>query len=463
MPKMSDWLDGMGERAARFAQRRREAAERREAELTGPDTPPPADEPPPPAPPPPGARPEPALAIPWGMRVAAEAGWRLLVFAGVLYVLMKVVSMISLVIIAFSAGLLITALLQPTVSRLNRAGLPRGLATALTVLGGFVAIGLIGWFVTWQVMENADQLTNKVQHAIEDGRKWLTEGPFKVSEEQINDVADNLSNWLGENTSELTAKGFEGVSYFIEFLSGAAVAAFTTIFLLYDGKRIWKWTLNFVPGAARAAVAGAGPRVWATLTGYVRGTVLVALVDAVFIGLGLFLLDVPLAVPLGVLVFLFAFIPIVGALVSGCVAVVIAFVTNGLVIALLALGVVLLVQQIEGHVLQPFILGRMVRVHPLAVVLAVAAGTLIAGIAGAVVAVPLVAVVNTAVGYLRAYHREQLARQGAAPPGPHGATLLQVSPAGGPVPGPAGGPEDGPGGPSDGPDSPADGAADRDQ
>ncbi|MQY13454.1 hypothetical protein SRB5_36020 [Streptomyces sp. RB5] len=434
MSKMSDWLDGMGERASRFAARRRELTERREAERgLAPADAPPAEPAPPPRPHQPHApRPEPALAIPWGMRVAAEAAWRLLVFAGVLYVLMRVVSTVSLVIIAFSAGLLVTALLQPTVERLQRLGLARGLATALTVLAGFVAIGLIGWFVTWQVMENADQLTDKVQHAIEDGRKWLAEGPFKVSKTQIDDIAGNLSDWLGENSAEVTSKGLEGVSYFIEFLSGAAIAAFTTIFLLYDGKRIWLWTLNFVPAPAREAVAGAGPRVWATLTGYVRGTVLVAFVDAVFIGLGLFLLDVPLAVPLGVLVFLFAFVPILGALVSGSVAVVIAFVTNGLFTALLALGVVLLVQQIEGHVLQPFILGRMVRVHPLAVVLAVAAGTLIAGIAGAVVAVPLIAVVNTAVGYLRAYHMEQIARREGAPPGPHGATIAEVSPGAGP-------------------------------
>ncbi|MFC7219946.1 AI-2E family transporter [Streptomyces polyrhachis] len=431
MSKMSDELESLRKRAARFAARRRAEAERRAAERDVTVTEPPlGSEPVEPAPPP-AERADPALAIPWGMRVAAEAGWRLLVFAGVLYVLMRVVSTVSLVVIAFSAGLLITALFQPTVARLHKMGVAQGLATALTVLGGFVAIGLIGWFVTWQVMENADQLTDKVQHAIEDGRKWLAEGPFKVSETQINDIAGNLSNWLGENTSEVTSKGLEGVSYFIEFLSGAAIAAFTTIFLLYDGKRIWRWTLNFVPREARSAVAGAGPRVWNTLTGYVRGTVLVALVDAVFIGGGLYLLDVPLAVPLGVLVFLFSFVPLVGALVSGAVAVVIAFVTNGIVTALLALGVVLLVQQIEGHVLQPFILGRMVRVHPLAVVLSVATGTLVAGIAGAVVAVPLVAVLNTAVGYLRAYHREQLARREGVSPGPHGSTRVDVSPAAG--------------------------------
>ena len=174
-----------------------------------------------------------------------------------------------------------------------------------------------------------------------------------------------------------------------------------------------------MPAAAREGVAGAGPRAWATLTGYVRGTVIVALIDAVFIGVGLYFLKVPMAVPLAVFIFLFAFIPIVGAVISGALAVVVALVTDGVFTALLALAVVLAVQQIESHVLQPFILGRLVRVHPLAVVLGVTGGSLIAGIPGAVVSVPLVAVTNTVVGYLKGYAQEQAIRQvrETAPPG----------------------------------------------
>lgn len=155
-----------------------------------------------------------------------------------------------------------------------------------------------------------------------------------------------------------------------------------------------------------------------------RGTVVVALIDAIFIGLGIYFLDVPLAVPLAVFIFLFAFIPLVGAVVSGALAVVVGLVTQGVFTALMVLVVVLAVQQIEGHVLQPFILGRAVRVHPLAVVLAVASGGLVAGIGGAVVAVPLVAVTNTVVGYLAVYGREQALRQ--APP-PHGSTSLDAA------------------------------------
>ncbi|MFG2193111.1 AI-2E family transporter [Streptomyces sp. NPDC048639] len=361
------------------------------------------------------AKPEPSAAVPWGLRVAAEASWRLLVLAGTLWVLMRVISAVQLVVLAFVAALLITALLQPTVTRLRRVGLPRGLATALTFITGFVIMGLVGWFVVWQVMENVDTLAKRVQDGIDELQAWLLQSPFHVTEDQISDIANSLRDAIGSNTEELTSAGLEGVTVILEGLSGILLAMFSTLFLLYDGRRIWEWVLKLVPSAARPGVAGAGPRAWRTLTAYVRGTVLVALIDAIFIGLGLYVLDVPMAVPLAVFIFLFAFIPLVGAVVSGALAVIVALVTQGVFTALMALIVVLAVQQIEGHVLQPFILGRAVRVHPLAVVLSVAAGSLVAGIGGAVVAVPLVAVTNTVFGYLRAYAREQAMRTAVVP------------------------------------------------
>ncbi|WP_030378838.1 MULTISPECIES: AI-2E family transporter [unclassified Streptomyces] len=348
-------------------------------------------------------RPDPAQAVPWGVRVAAEAGWRLLVLAGTVWVLMRVISAVQLVVLAFVAALLVTAILQPTVARLRRHGVPRGLATALTAILGFVVMGLIGWFVTWQVMENIDNLSDQVQDGIDDLRRWLLHSPFHVTDKQINAIAKNLREAIGANTDQITSAGLEGVTVIVEALTGILLTVFSTLFLLYDGRRIWEWTLKLVPAAARPGVAGAGPQAWRTLTAYVRGTVIVALIDAIFIGLGIYFLDVPMAVPLAVFIFLFAFIPLVGAVVSGALAVVVALVTQGVFAAVMTLAVVLLVQQIEGHILQPFILGRAVRVHPLAVVLSVAAGGMVAGIGGAVVAVPLVAVTNTVVGYLRAY------------------------------------------------------------
>ncbi|MET9803439.1 AI-2E family transporter [Streptomyces sp. NPDC006368] len=361
------------------------------------------------------APPDPVDAIPWGIRVAAEAGWRLLVLAGTLWVLMKVISTVQLVVLAFVAALLITALLQPTVARLMRMGLPRGFATAVTAVLGFVIMGLVGWFVVWQVMDNLGDISDRLRDGIEELKRWLLDSPFHVTEQQINDIAKNLSDTIGTNTEEITTAGLQGVTVVVEVLTGILLAMFSTLFLLYDGKRVWQWVLKLVPAQARPGVAGAGPRAWRTLTAYVRGTLIVAMIDAIFIGLGIYFLDVPLAVPLGVLIFLFSFIPLVGAVVSGALAVIVALVTQGVFTALMVLLVVLAVQQIEGHVLQPFILGRAVRVHPLAVVLAVAAGGLTAGIGGAVVAVPLVAVTNTVVGYLRAFTREQAIRHGAAP------------------------------------------------
>ncbi|MFA3875097.1 AI-2E family transporter [Streptomyces sp. MMCC 100] len=373
-----------------------------------------------------GNRPDPAQAVPWGVRVAAEAGWRLLVLAGTVWVLMRIISAVQLVVLAFVAALLITALLQPTVAWLRRHGVPRGPATALTAILGFVVMGLIGWFVTWQVMENIDNLSDQVQDGIDELRNWLLNSPFHVTDKQINEIAKNLREAVGANTDQITSAGLEGVTVVVEALTGILLAAFSTLFLLYDGKRIWQWSLKLVPAAARPGVAGAGPRAWRTLTAYVRGTVIVALIDAIFIGLGIYFLDVPMAVPLAVFIFLFAFIPLVGAVVSGALAVVVALVTQGMFAAVMTLVVVLVVQQIEGHILQPFILGRAVRVHPLAVVLSVAAGGMVAGIGGAVVAVPLVAVTNTVVGYLRAYSREAALRQ---KPKPHGATSTDAAPA----------------------------------
>ncbi|MFJ8536506.1 AI-2E family transporter [Streptomyces sp. NPDC093591] len=434
MSRMPGWLGRLGAGLTEMSERldeRRAAVERESADLqparrsvdesdsSAADTPPPpADHVPRPpdyAPAVPPPRPDPTQVVPWGVRVAAEAGWRLLVLAGTVWVLMRVISAVQLVVLAFVIALLLTALMQPSVAWLRRRGVPRGLATALTAILGFVVIGLMGWFVTWQVMENIDNLSDQVQDGIDELRNWLLNSPFHVTDKQINEIAENLREAIGANTDAITSAGLEGVTVVVEALTGILLAAFSTLFLLYDGKRIWEWTLKLVPAAARPGVAGAGPRAWATLTAYVRGTVLVALIDAVFIGIGIYFLDVPMAVPLAVFIFLFSFIPLVGAVASGALAVVVALVTQGVFTAVMTLAVVLAVQQIEGHVLQPFILGRAVRVHPLAVVLSVAAGGMVAGIGGAVVAVPLVAVSNTIVGYLRAYSEETVPRQSTRP------------------------------------------------
>jgi predicted PurR-regulated permease PerM len=343
----------------------------------------------------------PAEAVPWGLRVAAESTWRLLLLAAALYLLFRVVDMLRLVAFAVLASLLISALLEPTVSWLRRHGVPRSLAAAGTFLSGVAGIGLVGWFVIWQVTTNLSSVTGKVQAGVNQLRDWLVTGPLHLTTQQINDFAKQISTAIGSNSEQITSAGFTGVTIAVEVLTGVLLTAFTTFFLLYDGARIWSWALRGLPRHSRYAMAGAGPKAWTTLTAYVRGTVCVAFIDALCIGIGIQLLGVPLAMPVAVIIFVGAFVPLVGALVTGTIAVLIALVTQGPFTALMVLVVLVAVQQIEGHLLQPLILGRAVRVHPLGVVLGVAAGSIVGGIGGAIVAVPLIAVTNTVVSHLR--------------------------------------------------------------
>ncbi|OKJ11653.1 AI-2E family transporter [Kitasatospora sp. CB01950] len=350
---------------------------------------------------PPGRPANPVDAVPWTLRVAAESTWRLLLLGVALYVVFRVIDTLRLVAFSALAALLISALLEPTVSWLRRHGVPRSVAAAGTFLSGLAGIGLVGWFVFWQVSTNLDRVTVKAQDGVRQLRDWLVTGPFHLTQDQLDSFTNQITTSIGKNSDQLTSAGFTGVSIAVEVLTGIALTAFTTFFLLYDGARIWSWMLRGLPRHSRYAMAGAGPKAWTTLTAYVRGTVIVAFIDALCIGIGLQLLGVPMAMPLAVIIFLGAFVPLVGALVTGTIAVLIALVTVGPVKALIALAVLVAVQQLEGHILQPLILGRAVRVHPLAVVLGVAAGSIIGGIAGAIVAVPLIAVTNTVTGHLR--------------------------------------------------------------
>ncbi|MGF1430562.1 AI-2E family transporter [Kitasatospora sp. LaBMicrA B282] len=349
----------------------------------------------------PGRPASPADALPWGLRVAAESTWRLLLLGAALYVVFDVVDMLRLVAFAALAGLLISALLEPTVSWLKRHRVPRGLAAGGVFLMGLAGIALVGWFVFWQVSTNIQEVSNKATGGVNQLHNWLLKGPMHLTDKQLTDFTNQVKSAISSNTQQITSLGFTTVSIVIEVITGVLLAAFTTYFLLYDGATIWNWALRGLPRQSRYAMAGAGPKAWATLTAYVRGTVFVAFIDALCIGIGIQLLGVPLAMPLAVIIFLGAFVPLVGALVTGTLAVLVALVTKDVYTAGMVLVVLIAVQQIEGHLLQPLILGRAVRVHPLGVVLGVASGSIIGGIGGAIVAVPLIAVTNTVVGHLR--------------------------------------------------------------
>ncbi|WP_400999635.1 AI-2E family transporter [Agromyces sp. GXQ0307] len=341
-----------------------------------------------------------AASVPYPMRVAAAWSWRLLLVGGVLAVVIFLIIQLRLVIVPVLVALLISALLVPFSEFLQRHRWPKGLAVAaamvatLAFVGGLLTLGIS------QIVRGSADLAEQSIVAWEDFRSWLLEGPLHVTPDQIDQFVQQAVEAAQSQSGVLVSGALSVSSSIGHFLAGLLLALFATLFILIDGRGIWDWIVGIFPRRARAAIDGAGRSGWATLENFVRVQIFVAGIDAVGIGLGALLLGVPLAIPIAVLVFLGSFIPIVGAVVTGALAVFVALVYNGWGIALAMLGVVLLVQQVEGHVLQPLIMGTAVKVHPLGVVVAVATGSLLAGIPGALFAVPVAAVANVMIMYI---------------------------------------------------------------
>ncbi|MDQ7906657.1 AI-2E family transporter [Phytohabitans sp. ZYX-F-186] len=357
------------------------------------------DEPPPPTPsdvhPSTASRDD--VEVPRGLRIAAAWSWRLIVLGIVAWALIQVISRVHIVIIPLVIALLLSALLSPAVRWLLRLGLPRSLATAVVLIGGLAAVAGTLTLVITEFIDGLPQLSDSATQGIRQIQDWLQTGPLHLSDKQIDSYVDTAEKWLDDNTESLTSAGVSTATTLFEVLTGMFLVLFSTFFFLRDGGRIWRFMVRLLPLRARWQVDDAGRSGWLTLVAYVRATVLVAFIDAVGVGIAVWILGVPFPLPLAALVFLGAFIPIVGATLSGAVAVLIALVDRGWVSALILLGAVIAVQQLEGHVLQPLIMGRAVAIHPLAVIVSIAAGVVLAGIVGALVAVPLVAVLNTAV------------------------------------------------------------------
>jgi len=312
-----------------------------------------------------------------------------------------VVARLKLVVVPLIIALLLSALLSPAVGfLLRRIKLPRSLATAVVLVAGLAAVAGTLTLVIRQFVAGAPELGRNASNGIRQIRDWLETGPLHLSDQQLDDAFQSVQNWIDENRDLFTSGAVDTATATLDVLTGLFLVLFSLFFFLRDGRRIWRFVVRILPGAVREQVAEAGERSWLTLVAYVRATVLVAFIDAVGIGLALVILRVPFAFPLAALVFLAAFIPIIGATLSGAVAVLVALVTRGPVIALILLAAVIAVQQLEGHVLQPLIMGRAVAIHPLAVIVAIAVGVVLAGIIGALVAVPIVAVLNTAVRHL---------------------------------------------------------------
>ncbi|GAA3738090.1 AI-2E family transporter [Plantactinospora mayteni] len=335
--------------------------------------------------------------MPHALRIAAAWSWRLIVIGLVGWALLRVVGTIRIVIIPLAIALLLSALLASLVGMLLRVRLPRSLATAVVLVAGLAAVVGTLTLVVNEFVKGVPDLSRNATGGIRQIQEWLKTGPLHLSDNQLNSYIEQGEQWINENTQALTSGAVSTAATVAELLTGALLVLFATFFFLRDGEKIWRFLVRLLPVAARWRVDDAGRASWATLVAYVRATVLVAFIDAVGIGVFLVVFDIPFAFPLAALVFLGAFIPIVGATLSGAVAVLVALVDSGWVRALAILLVVIGVQQVEGHILQPLIMGRAVAIHPLAVIVGIAAGVVLAGIVGALVSVPLIAVLNTAV------------------------------------------------------------------
>ena len=340
--------------------------------------------------------------VPQGLRVGAALSWRFLMIIGALYVVIWLMGYFAHAVIPIAIALLLAALMAPGVAKLVEYRVPRGLATAIVLVGGIAVVGGVLTFVITEFTTGLPDLQRQVNESLEQIRDWLVTGPLHLRQDQIQGYIDTIIDTIKANQSEITSGAITTAATIGEVLTGLLLTVFVLIFFLYDGAAIWRFTVRGVPARVRDRVDVAGRRGFSSLVSYVRATAAVAVFDAVGIGIGLWIVGVPLFVPLAALVFLTAFIPIIGALIAGTVAVLVALVAQGFVPALIVLAVVVGVMQIESHVLQPWLLGRAVKLHPLAVVLAIAVGLIAAGIAGALLSVPLLAVLNAGIRSLLA-------------------------------------------------------------
>jgi predicted PurR-regulated permease PerM len=358
-------------------------------QITAPPTAPPADE---------------SGAVPPAIRAAASWSWRMLLIGAFIAAALWLITLLKTIVIPVAVALLLTIMLTPVRRLLNeRLRLPRGLSAGLTLIGLIVVVaGLIT--LAGQSIANgfADLRTQAVSGFNE---LWTQLSATFGLENELRSYSQDLLDQLEAQQSAIVSGVFGAAATAGSVLVGALIALFCTFFFLHDPRRIWSWLVGLLPMSARERVNQAGRRGAVTLAAYTRTQILVAAVDAVGIGIGAVFFVPSLALPISILVFVGSFVPVVGAIVTGAIAVVVVLVSNGWVAALIMLGVVLLVQQIESHALQPFLMGQAVSLHPVAVILAVAAGSYAAGIVGALFAVPLAAVLNTVILYLNGHDK----------------------------------------------------------
>jgi predicted PurR-regulated permease PerM len=344
----------------------------------------------------------PRVVIPAGLERATQWSWRLLLIAAAITVGLFVVAQLSFLIIPLFIAVLLAALVAPISVGLRKLRFPRWLATLTTVIVFLAVVGGLFYLVINEVIRGWESLQARTILAYDDFVQYLLDSPLQVTESQLNEWVTALATEFNIDSSWVLSGALSVTSSVGSWLVGAGIAIFALIFFIHDGARIWEYVVSWFPKLARPAILGASRSGWNTLIEFVKVQILVAFVDALGIGLGAFFLGLPLVVPIAVAVFLGAFVPIVGGTVAAALAVLVALVYEGPLIALIMLIIVLAVQQLEGQILQPLVMGPALRIHPLAVVLSIAAGGYLAGIAGVLFAVPVVAFANVVIKYLAA-------------------------------------------------------------
>lgn len=335
------------------------------------------------------------------VREAAAWSGRFLLIVAALFVLWRMLDAISLVTISLTVATMISAVLRPLVNALTGRGLPRWLSATFVFLFGVGALTLVVWFVISQISNNTDIIVVQLMNASQDIIRWLSEGPLRMSEEQLQRIGSEITSQLMSAQGDVATRVFTTATSALSVLSGAILCLFTLLFLLLDDGAIWRWVVGLFPRSAQERVKDGGSVAWRTLVAYMRSTVLLAAINALTMVPVMMIAKMELYVPLGVLLFLGSLIPMVGMLVAGAILILIALVMNGPVIALVMGIALFLTVQLEGNLLNPCILGKAVNIHPLAILATVTAGTLAGGIFGAFIAVPAVAIINNVAVALR--------------------------------------------------------------
>jgi predicted PurR-regulated permease PerM len=341
-----------------------------------------------------------AAEVPAWLSRSAAVSWRLLVVAAAIGVVGFLLVYLRLVVLPVIVALFLSTLLVPPAAWLRARGWPSLAATWAVIGGAVLVIAGASAALAPQIGPELGTLRDRVATGLDDVQRWLREGPLHLSDTQLSGLLDRARQEAQTNSRALTQGVLSGATLAIEVVTGGLLSLVLTFFFVKDGDRMGDWFARHAGGRADE-VRAVGRRAFETLGAYLRGQATVGLIDGVLIGIGLAIVGVPLAVPLAFLVFLGAFLPIVGAFLSGLIAALVALVSNGLVAALIIVAITVVVQQLEGHVLAPLVLGRAVKLHPAVILLALTGGGVVGGIIGAALAVPAVAVLTSVGSYLR--------------------------------------------------------------